>query len=412
MSTSKDGLQKCLDNLESYCTKWKLEINMEKTKVILFNRQGSLIKKHKFTYKLNHIDIAREYKYLGFIFTCSGSTNAGITNLINQAKKACFSIQYYLSVSKNKNIDIYLKLFDSKVKPILLYACEAWADTFKIDSNITNLLLKNKLEKFQITVLKQLLGVSQKTTNISVLLELGRYPISINIQYQAIKYFLRFSNINKDRLLFKAYEDDLKTYNENTHFISYIIKILNNIGMSNIWLMQLQNRNPDVRENESLMKNILTRLRDIFVQLTFDQIQNTSSGKLKFLNSLKDTYRQENYLKIQKLSNRRALTKLRTSNHNLAIETGRWTQTDRNDRLCTHCTQSKIEDEIHFLFDCPKHSDNRKTAFTYIKNNTDIDLRNDDNRINNLKQLFNSNNINSLNALGKYVKLSFEQRNI
>ena len=412
MSTSKDGLQKCLDNLESYCTKWKLEINMEKTKVILFNRQGSLIKKHKFTYKLNHIDIAREYKYLGFIFTCSGSTNAGITNLINQAKKAWFSIQYYLSVSKNKNIDIYLKLFDSKVKPILLYACEAWADTFKIDSNITNLLLKNKLEKFQITVLKQLLGVSQKTTNISVLLELGRYPISINIQYQAIKYFLRFSNINKDRLLFKAYEDDLKTYNENTNFISYIIKILNNIGMSNIWLMQLQNRNPDVRENESLMKNILTRLRDIFVQLTFDQIQNTSSGKLKFLNSLKDTYRQENYLKIQKLSNRRALTKLRTSNHNLAIETGRWTQTDRNDRLCTHCTQSKIEDEIHFLFDCPKHSDNRKTAFTYIKNNTDIDLRNDDNRINNLKQLFNSNNINSLNALGKYVKLSFEQRNI
>ena len=349
--------------------------------------------------ELNHIDIARECKYVGFIFACSGSTNAGITNLINQAKKAWFSIQYYLSVSKNKNIDIYLKLFDSKVKPILLYACEAWADTFKIDSNITNLLLKNKLEKFQITVLKQLLGVSQKTTNISVLLELGRYPISINIQYQAIKYFLRFSNINKDRLLFKAYEDDLKTYNENANFISYIIKILNNIGMSNIWLMQLQNRNPDVRENESFMKNIITRLKDIFIQLTFDHIQNTNSGKLKFLNSLKDTYRQENYLKIQKLSNRRALTKLRTSNHNLAIETGRWTQTDRNDRLCTQCTQSKIEDEIHFLFDCPKHSDNRKTAFTYIKNNTGIDFRNEENRISNLKQLFNSNNINSLNAL-------------
>ena len=86
MSTSKD-LQKCLDNLESYCTKWKLEINMEKTKVVLFNRQRSLIKKkHKFTYKLNHTDIAQEYKYLGFIFACSGSTNAGITNLIKQAK--------------------------------------------------------------------------------------------------------------------------------------------------------------------------------------------------------------------------------------------------------------------------------------------------------------------------------------
>ena len=230
------------------------------------------------------------------------------------------------------------------------------------------------------------------------------------MQYQAIKYFLRFSNINKDRLLFKAYEDELKTHNETTNFISYIIKILNNIGMSNVWLNQLQNWNPDVRENKSFMKNILTRLKDISTQSTFDQIENTSSGKLKFLNSLKDTYQLENYLKIKNLANRRALTKLRTSNHNLAIETGRWTKTDRNDRLCTQCTESKIEDEIHFLFDCPKHSENRKTTFTYIKNNTGIDLRNDDNRINNLKQLFVSNNINSLNALGKYVKLSFEQR--
>ena len=39
-------------------------------------------------------------------------------------------------------------------------------------------LTKNKLEIFQIIIFKQILGVSRKTTNLSILLELGRYPIS------------------------------------------------------------------------------------------------------------------------------------------------------------------------------------------------------------------------------------------
>ena len=60
------------------------------------------------------------------MFSCSGSTNASVSHLINQVKKALSSIQYYLSSSRNKNIETYLMLFDSQIKPIMLYACEAW----------------------------------------------------------------------------------------------------------------------------------------------------------------------------------------------------------------------------------------------------------------------------------------------
>ena len=37
MSTSHDGLQKCLHNLSIYCEKWKLDLNTQKTKIVLFN---------------------------------------------------------------------------------------------------------------------------------------------------------------------------------------------------------------------------------------------------------------------------------------------------------------------------------------------------------------------------------------
>ena len=150
---------------------------------------------------------------------------------------------------------------------------------------------------------------------------------------------------------------------------------------------------------------------DISAQSILAQLQNPNSGKLKFLNSLKDTYGQETYLKIQKLSNRRAITKLRRSHHNLAIETGRWTNTERKNRICTQCTESKIEDEMHFLFDWPKYPDIRKTTFTLIYDNIGINLANDLNRINNLKALFTSDNLSgALNTFGKYVKKAFERR--
>jgi len=40
LSESKDGLQKALDIFESYCEIWKLQVNVNKTKVMIL-RTGS-----------------------------------------------------------------------------------------------------------------------------------------------------------------------------------------------------------------------------------------------------------------------------------------------------------------------------------------------------------------------------------
>ena len=180
--------------------------------------------------------------------------------------------------------------------------------------------------------------------------------------------------------------------------------------MSDIWTTQLTDQGHNEPKNKSFTQRILNRLKYISAQSIITQLQNIHNRKLNFLNSIKDSYGRETYLKIQKLSNRRAITKLRTSNHNLAIESGRWTKTEKENRLCTHCTKSEIEDEIHFLFDCSKYLDIRTTTFAYIQNNTGINLSNDFNRINNLKTLFKSDNQNSLNAFGKFIKNAFKLR--
>ena len=38
LSQNEVGLQKCLKKLKSYCADWCLEVNLDKTKILVFNR--------------------------------------------------------------------------------------------------------------------------------------------------------------------------------------------------------------------------------------------------------------------------------------------------------------------------------------------------------------------------------------
>ena len=40
ISQSQKGLQKCIDNLNEYCCKWGLEVNIDKAKVIVFSKRS------------------------------------------------------------------------------------------------------------------------------------------------------------------------------------------------------------------------------------------------------------------------------------------------------------------------------------------------------------------------------------
>ena len=70
---------------------------------------------------------------------------------------------------------------------------------------------------------------------------------------------------------------------------------------------------------------------------------------------------------FEKKPKRKALVKLRTGNHKLNSETGRYDKITRCDRICL-VSGLNIEDEIHFLFHCPKYSSIRDDFFREIDN--------------------------------------------
>ena len=123
-STSIEGLQQGFDNLSEYCSKWGLTVNILKTKIVIFRKGGKIGSKEKWSFNGRVIEVVPYFKYLGCILSSSGSFSNCITDLINSARRALFSLKKYINNYTETLPTVQLQLFASKVSPILNYGSE------------------------------------------------------------------------------------------------------------------------------------------------------------------------------------------------------------------------------------------------------------------------------------------------
>ena len=99
---------------------------------------------------------------------------------------------------------------------------------------------------------------------------------------------------------------------------------------------------------------------------------------------------------------RKCITKFRLSSHNLAIETGRYNNTDCSKRTCFICFD-EIEDEYHFILVFPFYNHLRKIYIKpyYWKKPSVFKLI----------ELFKFNNIKQIRNLGKYLYYATNLKN-
>ena len=119
------------------------------------------------------LDNVREYKYLGFVFTPSGEICTGLQDLRDRAFKSFQALKRKMGDSFNRDIETALGLYENMIKPILTYASDFWG-CLKLPTHS-----KNPVEIMQMKVFKQILGVRTQTTNLGVLLELGKCTLDL-----------------------------------------------------------------------------------------------------------------------------------------------------------------------------------------------------------------------------------------
>jgi hypothetical protein len=348
LSKSHNGLNNMLKSLKTYTDDNGLTLNLDKTKVMIFNKSGRHIRKH-FIFGKHKVLTTRHYKYLGFLITPSGEITSGLNDLKARAMKAFIKIRNKMGSFFQKHPLVSLKIFETLIKPILLYASDFWG-TLKLPKN-------NPIELVHLSVCKQILGVQKQTTNIGVLLELGQVRLGIYAKNMAIKNWSRIINkVKPNTLMAKSYRYALS---QNLKWPCAIKSLLTNMGM-----MESFN---NTENDDNLHTQTFQRMYDMFHQEAFEDIKREDS-KLRTYNYVKNQIGMEPYVyTIRNIKERISFTKFRLSNHTLMVEKGRHQKISKTRRFCPFCL-NKIEDEIHFLLECKEFTEHRSTFFQNITN--------------------------------------------
>jgi hypothetical protein len=384
---SAEGLQRSLDILSEYCAKWKLIVNTQKTKIMIFRKAGRLPEHLHFYYNDSEIEIVNTFKYLGVVFSSGGAFQEQDKAASGQALKALFQLNKYLYKFTDISPRHQFDLFDKMISPILNYSSEVFG--FSKGSQI---------ERVHLSFCKRVLGVKLSTQNNFVYGETGRLPLKILWQSNMIRYWLKLClspEIKYIKIVYNFLKEQADRRPNIKNWVSNVKDLLSRLGFYDVWL------NQGVANSKIFMSILKQRIKDNYFQTWTEQLQ--ASSRALFYREIA-LFEYSPYLDIVTVTKfRKSFTRLRLSSHRLQIETGRWNKPlsiPINERKCKFC--NTLEDEYHFVIECPVYLDLRKQ---YIKSYywTRPNFAK-------FKELINSNNTTMVRKLATFVFKAFEKR--
>ena len=142
-------------------------------------------------------------------------------------------------------------------------------------------------------------------------------------------------------------------------WLSHVKNILCINGFGHVWI------NQGVDNQRQFLNAFEIRCRDIYSQQCLGEIRDSS--RCRMYEEIKLSFSASYYVKFNIHKNLRiCFTKLRLSSHKLLVERGRWIKpkVENNERRCTLCSYSDIQDEFHITLCCVKFKSLREK---YIK---------------------------------------------
>lgn len=342
LSDNVNDFQQMLNIFNDYCNSWKLKINSSKTKIMIFGDR-SRTRNIPFFIAGDEIEIVKEFKYLGVLFTNNGRFVQYYKALSSVAYKAMSLLRKRI-VNLNLPVDCQLKLFDQTILPILLYGSE-----------ICSFEKLQLLEKVHLDFLRSILKMKKSTPLTMVYGEFGRYPIEIQAKKRMIKHWSKILTDKDSKISYKMYSVLLYLHKNNIYSCNWILcieKILNSVGLTYVW------QENSVNNVDWLCKEVEKRLQSQFVQKWNSDVY--SSSKCINYRIFKTEFALEKYITECQPNVYIPFARIRTTNNKLPIEKGRWENIARSNRYCTLCNLNLLGDEYHYILECTYFTEKRK----------------------------------------------------
>ncbi len=327
ISNSAAGLQKQLDAVSEWGSLWQIKFNAKKSIVVHYRPKRTIICHDSFTLASRELSIQSDYKYLGITLNEHLDLNITVDILSSSATRALGAIiNKHLSV--NFDYNTFTKLFNTCVIPVLHWCCGVWG--FKQYKQIEN-VFNNAMRVY--------LCVNSKTPIAGLIGDMAWLNARI-LRYKSIlKLWNRIMKMENKRLTkyVLLFDHKLRKNNWSSEVKEIAIKVNQ---LSSFTLLQCFN-----------IKLAMESLNTEFIHLWKLSLNDIS--KLRLYKMINVTFMLPDYVtQVRNRRDRSILSKLRFGCLDLEVETGRWRNIERCNRICKVCQSGSIEDELHFVFNC------------------------------------------------------------
>ena len=381
LSDTVPGLQNQIDNLKRAASKLGLIVNTNKTKAVVFRNGGSIAAYEKWYLGSERLEVVSQYKYLGIILSTRLCTNTVLRDIAGRAKAASIHVLKSLRKLTFVTPDLFFKVFDAQIQPILLYGSEVWG-----------LNVCKQIETVHLFSLKWFLGVSSRSPNAMVYGDTSRYPLHINANLRAVKYWLKLLRMDPTRYPYMVYKLMYNSHERLPNWASCIKQLLCKYDFVAEWERQA------VHNEIEFIRNLREKMIKDFDNEWARTIE--ASNRYLLYRQLKTARNIEPYLyAIDKKIFRDVYVKFRFGLSDLFIHKYRY-QSQNNSHVCPSCMEEE-EDELHFLLYCPALSTIREKYLMPFPHHSESEV---------VKELLSTSNYAIMRKVSMYLYYAFKIR--
>ena len=187
IAPTEEALQEMLSHVNSWCKKWRMAANYDKTQIVHFRRRSSTQSQFKFHLGNASLNTVNFYKYLGVIFDEHLTFDQNSSTLADAAGRS------KLKNLKNCGFNTFNTLFNSCVLSIADYSAAIWGTKHF-----------PKTEQIQYKGARYFLGVHQFASTNALLGDMGW--LSARHKTLILKFWNHLCEMSETRLTRKVFE--------------------------------------------------------------------------------------------------------------------------------------------------------------------------------------------------------------
>jgi hypothetical protein len=336
-----------LDVVSHWCKQWRLEVNVSKTKVMVFGVRGTQNTKARCCGR--ELEEVEEYKYLG-VWLSKGGWKKAKDFMARKARRAGAMAWSLAMRAADMSVKGMISVWQALIRPHLEYAAEVLDGKWE------------EAEAIQRQAGRRVLKVGMAVGNAAVIGELGWISMAGRRALLRLNYWEKVLAMPEGRLPKRVYQRQRKHielgHSDKRWWAQRVKSLLSDLGLGQWW------------DRQEVCPHWSDEVRDKIHAKETERWRSdcAKNRKLEEYVLVKNELRREEYLGYGDAAVRRIFTKARTGAVELRLETGRWEsllvagkqlQLPRQYRTCRLC-EEEVEDLRHWLFVCPAYSVERQ----------------------------------------------------